>query len=107
MPFIMRSVICTEIEGLLVEKYADERTAVKVMGGLRKFTQMKDKSPIELGMRATKLSTLAFHEEIRENVTVQAQLTDQQNEHIRHDVIKEALVRFSVAIALVKNSKRI
>lgn len=52
----------------------------------------------------TKLSTVAFPEEVRENVNIQVQLVDLlvdtlENERIRH----ESPVRLLVAINLVKS----
>lgn len=58
------------------------------------------------------MATLVFPGKVRENPVIQAQLADVhmetiQNEHIWHDVIKEAPVKLSVAIALAKNIQRI
>lgn len=55
---------------------------------------------------------MPFSEEVRENIAKQAHLADlyvqaPQNEYIRHDVIKEAPIKLSVAIALAKDSERI
>lgn len=70
---------------------------------LMKLSQAKDEIPEELGTRATKLSALTFLEEAKENVAIRVHLADLYvdaliNERIRHGVIKETLVRLSVAI---------
>lgn len=56
------------------------------------------------------MAVLAFVKEVKENAAIQVQLANMealQNECIRHDVIKEAPVKLSAAIALAKNSQRI
>lgn len=95
-----------------MEEYADEGTAIEAMGGLKKLVQIRVKTPGELGIRAEKISTLAFPGELRHNSVIQSQLAylyveALQNERIQHDVIKEALVMLSVAIALAKDSQGI
>lgn len=57
-----------KLEKLLIEECADERTAIEAMRIRTKRTQARDETPEELGARATKLSTLTFPEEVRENV---------------------------------------
>lgn len=84
--------------------------AVKAIRSLMKLAQIK--SPGELGVRAEKLTALAFSEEVKDNVAIQNQLSDLYVEalhsgHIRHDVIKEASIKLSVAIVLAKYSERI
>lgn len=60
-------------------------------------------------MRARKLAALSFPEEVRENVTIQADLYVEalQNKCIRQDIIKEAPIKLLVAIALARDSQRI
>lgn len=101
-----------ELEELLVEEYANEETAIEAMRSLMKLVQIRGKTLGKLGVRAKKMPTLAFPGEVRDNTAIQAQLVDLyiealQNEYIRHDVIKEALVKLSVAIALAKYNQRI
>lgn len=61
----------------------------------------------ELGARATKLPTIAFPEEVRENAAIQIQLADLFMDVLGYDMIKEAPIRFSVAINLVKDSEKV
>lgn len=60
-------------------------------------------------MKARKLAALSFPEEVRENVTIQADMYAEalQNKCIRQDIIKEAPIKLSVAIALARDSQRI
>lgn len=77
-----------------------------------KLTQMKGESPGDLGVKAEKLATLAFTQEIRDNSAIQDQLVDLyvealHNKRIRHDVIKKAATKLSTAIDLTKDSQKI
>lgn len=45
-------------------KYADERAVIEAMRGLKKLVQLKDGTPGELEVRAEKVATLAFPEEV-------------------------------------------
>lgn len=97
---------------LLVTKYADEGTIVEAMRGLMKLAHAKCEFPKELGVRNEELAVLAFQKEVKENAAIRVQLANLylealQNECIRHDVIKEAPVKLSAAIALAKKSQRI
>lgn len=83
----------TELEVLLVGGYVNKETAVEAMKSLMKLAQMKGKSPGDLEVKAQKLAALAFPEEIRENIAIQAKLADLyvealQNEHLWHDAMK-------------------
>lgn len=67
-----------------------------------RLTQARDGTPGELGARATKLSALGFSEKVKENAAIQGNLVGLfigglENERIRHDLIREASVRLSVA----------
>lgn len=103
----------TELEVLLVGEYADEGTAVESLRILIKLGQMKGESSEELGVRTEKLAALAFHEKVNENVAMQTQLPDQcmwkhlKTTRIRHDIIKEAPVKLTLAIAIAKDGDRI
>lgn len=96
----------------MIKEYADEGTAIEAMWRLIKLIQTKEETTTELGERATKLSTIAFPEEVRENVTIQVQLADLfvdalGNKPIRHDMIKGSPIRLSVAINLTKDSEKV
>lgn len=85
---------------------------IEVMRSLMNLTQAMDKTTRELRTRAMKLSTMTFPEEIRENATIRVQPVDLfvnalENERIRHDANKEALIRLSVSINLAKDSENV
>lgn len=67
----------------MVGEYADKVTAVEAMISLMKLAQMKGESP---KVRVEKLAALAFPEEVRENVTIQAHLPDLYNKKNRRTV---------------------
>lgn len=65
-----------ELENLLIKEYVDEGMATDAMRSLIKLTQTRKEMTKELGARVTKLLTIAFPEEVRENATIQVQLAD-------------------------------
>lgn len=82
------------------------------MISLTRFTQVRDEIPGQLGARATKLSALAFPEEVRENAAIQVQLVDLfvdalENKCIRPDIIRDVPTWLSLAIDLAKYSKKV
>lgn len=101
-----------ELEDLLIREFADEATAIEAMRSLMTLAQWKGESPGDLGVRAERLASLAFTNEIRDNAAIQTLLVDLyvealHNERIRHDAIKEAPTTLSAAIALARDSQKI
>lgn len=98
----LRSLVLVE---LLIGEYADEGTAIADMRILMKVVQLKDETSGELGVRAEKMVILALPGELSNNAVTQSMVADLyvealQNNRIRHDVIKKAPVKLSVAVAL-------
>lgn len=64
------SLVDLEKEELLVEEYADEGTTIEAMRGLMKLVQVRGETPGELRVRAKKLATLVFPEEVIYNPVI-------------------------------------
>lgn len=63
------------LEELLIQEYANEWMAIEAMRGPMKLAQLKDETTRELGVRAEKLATLAFPEEVKTNAMMRAYIT--------------------------------
>lgn len=80
------------------KQYAGDGTVIENIRCLIKLTVAGDETPENLQDIATKLSSLAIPDEVKENASIQAQLanlfTDAlKNERIRHDVINKVPIR--------------
>lgn len=78
---------CVELVKLLTGEYT-----IEDMRGIIVLTQVRDKTPGEIGARARRLSVLTFPENVRENAVIHAKLAGKffdvlKIECIRYDVI--------------------
>lgn len=93
------------------KEYTEDGTVIETTRCLIKLTEAGDETAGNSEAIATKLSSLAIPDEVKENAAIQAQLanlfTDAlKNERIRQDVIKEVPIRFSLSRDLTKDDEK-